>query len=363
MKIFTFKFYLYLAGLSLLLICLYCYVYLPQDHLSETESDGKQRETTSVSLRHECHQRKSVANMTNFASYPPNMKTFLYYRHCRHFPLLLHTPGKCGRPLSNDVFLLLIVRSSPGNYERREVLRKTWAQEREVKGRWVRRIFITGTTGGGFEKIRTNKLLKVEQEEHNDIMQWDLQDSLINLTLKQALVLEWLEENCKNAKFLFSGDDDEFAHTENIVEYLKSLGDDDGSKHLFTGYLLRDSRPFRDKHSKYFAPREIYHLDRYPPFCSGGGILMSRYTALVIHKTSQSIPLFPMDDVYLGIILAKAGLNLTAHPGVRTFGIKINSPDEFDPCFFKDLLLVHSFKPKDLFILWHRLHDPELKCL
>lgn len=309
-----------------------------------------------------CQQDLSAANMTDFDSFPTNLKDFLYYRHCRNFLMLQDCPDKCRQ--DEKVFLLFVIKTSPGNYERREVLRKTWAKERQINGLQLRRIFIVGTTDDGFEKIRTNKLLEAEQREHNDIIQWDIRDTHCSLTLKQVLFLEWLNKNCPNAHFLFDGDDDVFTHTGNIVEYLQSLGDDEGSRHLFTGFVRLNDPCVRLRQNKYFVPFQIYKPVLYPPYCSGAGILLSRYTALLMYRMSKSIPLFPMDDVYLGMILAKAGLNLTSHEGIKTLGYHIPSKnvDQLDPCFYKDLLLVHRFLPKELYTIWHRVHDPNLKC-
>ncbi|GLD49909.1 N-acetyllactosaminide beta-1,3-N-acetylglucosaminyltransferase 3-like isoform X1 [Lates japonicus] len=206
----------------------------------------------------------SAANISGFSSLPAGIKDFLYYRHCRHFPMLLDLPDKCGGvDKSADIFLLLVIKSSPVNYERREVLRKTWAKERSHNGVWIRRIFISGTMDSGFEKKRLNKLLELEQREYNDILQWDFSDTFYNLTLKQILFLEWMERNCPKARFLLNGDDDVFANTDNMVDYLQSLKDNDGSKHLFAGHLIQNVGPIRSSGSKYFIPAQA-HLPAKP---------------------------------------------------------------------------------------------------
>lgn len=312
-----------------------------------------------------CEQNASAANITGFDPLPANIKDFLYYQHCRHFPLLLDSPNKCGgADGSNEVFLLLVIKSSPSNYERREVLRKTWARDRQHGGAWIRRLFISGTTGEGFHKARMNKLLELEQQEHNDIVQWDFTDTFFNLTLKQVLFLQWRDKNCPNASFLFNGDDDVFAHTENMVRYLQSLRDDSGDKHLFTGHLIQNVGPIRESWSKYYVPVQVQESEHYPPYCGGGGFLLSRYTASVIHTMSQSVLIFPIDDVYMGMCLAKAGLRPSSHMGVRTAGLVIPSKklDELDPCFYQEVLLVHRFLPADLYLMWKRVNDPKLDC-
>ncbi|KAM3619138.1 uncharacterized protein V6R79_003601 [Siganus canaliculatus] len=312
----------------------------------------------------ECHQNKSAANVTDFDSLPDRIKDFLYYRHCRHFPMLLDVPDKCGGgENSSDVFLLLVVKSGPENYDRREVLRKTWAQERQHNGVWIRRIFLLGTSAQGFEKARLNKLLEHEQKEYGDILQWDFADSFLNLTLKQTLFLEWMERNCPKARFLFNGDDDVFAHTDNMVEYLQMLEDNDGSKHLFAGSLIGYIEPIRSSGTKYYVPVQVYEPKSYPPYCSGGDFILSGYTASVIYKMSQSIALIPIDDAYMGMCLAKAGLQPSSHMGVKTFGFDVPSKgDDLNPCFYKDILLVHRFLPARMYFMWHGIHDPDLNC-
>ncbi|XP_041799033.1 N-acetyllactosaminide beta-1,3-N-acetylglucosaminyltransferase 3-like [Chelmon rostratus] len=312
-----------------------------------------------------CEQNRSAASDTDFGSIPQSVQDFLYYRHCRHFPMLLDLPDKCGGASgSAEVFLLLVIKSSPENYDRREVLRKTWAKERLQNGVRIQRIFISGTTGTGFEKDSMNGVLKLEQHEHSDILQWDFSDSLYNFTLKQILFLEWMERNCPNARFLLNADDDVFAVTDNVVEYLQSLEDNNGNKHLFTGHLIQNVRPTALSWSKHFIPVQVQESGSYPPFCSGGGILLSGYTALVIYNMSQSIPILPFDDIYMGMCLAKAGLTPSSHNGVMTTSLYIPSSnvDEYDPCYYREILLVHRFLPAYIYLMWDRIHNPDLKC-
>ncbi|KAJ8374706.1 hypothetical protein SKAU_G00052860 [Synaphobranchus kaupii] len=194
---------------------------------------------------------------------------------------------------------MLVIKSSPWNYDRREVLRKTWAKERLQNGVWIRRVFISGTVGTGIEKHKLNKLMSLENREHHDILQWDFNDSFFNLTLKQVLFLEWMQKSCPQVRFLLNGDDDIFANTDNMVEYLQSLGDNDGSKHLFAGHLIRYVGPIRESGSKYFIPVQIQESNSYPPYCGGGGFLLSGFTARVIYNMSHIIPILPIDDVYM----------------------------------------------------------------
>ncbi|GAA6084458.1 N-acetyllactosaminide beta-1,3-N-acetylglucosaminyltransferase 3-like [Tachysurus ichikawai] len=312
-----------------------------------------------------CEQNMSATKIKGFFDFPLIIQDFLYYRHCRQFPMLLNLPNKCNIPKgSGETFFLLAIKSSPKNYERRSVLRKTWAAERWQNGIRIRTVFLTGTTGVGFEKKRINKLLKLENNKYKDILQWNFTESFYNLTLKQILFLDWMQNWCPTADYFLNGDDDVFANTENMVDFLKGQGNVDGSRHLYIGQLLLDSEPIRDNSSKYFIPEVIEAANMYAPYCSGGGYLFSRFTGRAIYQMSQSIPLMPIDDVYMGMCLKQAGLTPSDHQGVWADGLIIPSDkmDIYDPCHYKDIILGHKFLPHQIFLLWNEIHRKDLNC-
>ncbi|CAJ1064246.1 N-acetyllactosaminide beta-1%2C3-N-acetylglucosaminyltransferase 3-like isoform X3 [Xyrichtys novacula] len=361
---------------TLLLVAVFLmgfYVYLelidheivhPYKGLSNSGASTLAQNTPQKVSLSSCERNMSAASIQSFSSLPEHMQDFLYYQHCRHFPLLLDLPNKCGgADQSSEVFLLLVIKSGPENHERREMLRKTWAKERIQSGVWIRLIFLIGTTGSGFERKRLNKVVELEHSQYKDILQWDFTDTFCNLTLKQVIFLEWFERNCPKARFLLDGDDDVFVNTNNVVKYLQSLKDNDGSKHLFAGCQVWTG-PVRDSGNKYFVPVQLYESNEYPPYCSGGGFIMSGYTASVIYNMSKSIPLIPIDDAYMGMCLNKAGLSPSLHGGVKTFGVHFRSEhvDDYDPCFYKELLLVHRFLSEKIYFMWHSVNDPNLKC-
>ncbi|KAJ7987966.1 hypothetical protein DPEC_G00318740 [Dallia pectoralis] len=336
-----------------------------QQRESFYQSSPQITKNSSVFSWDRCARNESAANVSGFSSLPGHIQDFLFYRHCRHFPMLLDVPDKCGGPYkSSEVFLLLVIKSSPMNYDRRNVLRKTWAKERLQNGVWIRRIFISGTTGTGFENQNFNTLLRLENREHNDILQWDFNDTFFNLTLKQILFLEWMDKNCRQARFLLNGDDDVFANTDNMVEYLQNLKDNDGDQHHFSGELIYYLGPMRIPESKYYIPVQVQESEKYPPYCGGGGFLLSGYTAMVIYKMSHNITILPIDDVYMGMCLQKAGLGPESHFGIRTAGFHLPSQnvDAYDPCYYRELVLVHGFLPHQMYRVWHGIHDPDLKC-
>ncbi|XP_069864104.1 N-acetyllactosaminide beta-1,3-N-acetylglucosaminyltransferase 3 [Dipodomys merriami] len=305
-----------------------------------------------------CAPNASVARHPDFAAQPAHVRNFLLYRHCRDFALLQDAaPGKCAGP----VFLLLAIKSAPRNYERRQLVRQTWGRERQVRGAALRRLFLVGTEPDPHQARKVDRLLELEAHAHGDVLQWDFHDTFFNLTLKQVLFLRWQEARCTNASFVLNGDDDVFAHTDNMVAYL--LGQDP-DRHLFVGHLIQNVGPIRAPWSKYFVPRLLMAEERYPPYCGGGGLLLSRFTGRALRRAAPTLPLFPIDDVFLGMCLQRAGLRPAAHSGVRTAGLRAPAArlSSFDPCFYRELLLVHRFLPYEMLLMWDALSHPDVAC-
>ncbi|XP_075194271.1 N-acetyllactosaminide beta-1,3-N-acetylglucosaminyltransferase 3-like [Anomaloglossus baeobatrachus] len=311
-----------------------------------------------------CAENISVHNMPNFAKETQNFKDFLVYRHCRAFPLLLDSPMKCGGPSNEDVFLLLAIKTAPGNFERREAIRRTWGEEKTYNGAKVKRVFLSGVPRDKKQRKRMLQLLSTENEIFEDIVQWNFEDSFYNLTLKQVLFHQWVVHKCPGAQFIFNGDDDVFVHTLNVVTYLQSTKIHGKKRHLFVGALNEGMPLIREKHSKYYVSKEIFPAESYDPYCGGGGILVSSFTASSINQESPYIPLIPIDDAYLGMCLKRAGLTPGNHEGIRTLGINVpNNVDSFDPCFYQHMLMVHRFMPYEMLVMWKSLQITKHSCL
>ncbi|XP_063779183.1 acetylgalactosaminyl-O-glycosyl-glycoprotein beta-1,3-N-acetylglucosaminyltransferase-like [Pseudophryne corroboree] len=312
-----------------------------------------------------CIENDSIQSFPKFNMQTQNMKDFLTYRHCRSFQLLLDSPMKCGGPnASKDIFLLLAIKSSPANYERREIIRKTWGEEKTFGHAKVKRIFFIGVSRAQEDAKWLMQLLAIESQTYGDILQWRFQDTFYNLTLKQVLFLQWQNHRCPGVQFIFNGDDDVFVHTFNVITYLQSLENNGSHSHLFVGALNIGMPPVRENKTKYYIPKELFPGEIFPPYCSGGGILMSGFTSYSILRASEYIPLFPIDDAYLGMCLEKAGISPGNHQGMLPYGIRVPGAgmDSFDPCYYQDKLMIHRFVPHEILILWKTLQITKQHC-
>ncbi|XP_038662869.1 UDP-GlcNAc:betaGal beta-1,3-N-acetylglucosaminyltransferase 9 [Scyliorhinus canicula] len=293
---------------------------------------------------------------------PWNYRQYLWQKDCREFNQIINQKEKC-RKIQGEQLLLISIKSMVEEFERREVARKTWAQEGRVHNLQVRRLFLLGVPANQSSVASWSRLLEHESQMYQDILLWDFQDTFFNLTLKEIHFLKWFDQFCPDAEFVFKGDDDVFVNVENIADF---LADTDPKDDLFVGHIIYQALPIRSNKSKYYIPEMMYGQGIYPLYAGGGGFLMSGHTAKRLYHASKEVDLFPIDDVFLGMCLLRIGLEPLTHEGFRTFGIVRPSAaphmQMFDPCFYKELMVVHSLKVPEIWLMWSLLHDPKLNC-
>ncbi|KAM9085213.1 UDP-GlcNAc:betaGal beta-1,3-N-acetylglucosaminyltransferase 7 [Megaptera novaeangliae] len=306
-----------------------------------------------------CSANVNLTHQPWFQGLEPHFQQFLFYRHCRYFPMLLNHPEKC----SGDVYLLVVVKSVITQHDRREAIRQTWGHEQESAGRGrgaVHTLFLLGTASKQEERAHYQQLLAYEDRIYGDILQWDFLDSFFNLTLKEIHFLKWLDIYCPHVHFIFKGDDDVFVNPTNLLEF---LADRRPQEDLFVGDVLQHARPIRRKDNKYYIPGVLYSQASYPPYAGGGGFLMAGGLARRLHHACDTLELYPIDDVFLGMCLEVLGVRPTAHEGFKTFGISRNRNSRMnkEPCFFRSMLVVHKLLPTELLAMWGLVHG-NLTC-
>ncbi|XP_027625160.1 UDP-GlcNAc:betaGal beta-1,3-N-acetylglucosaminyltransferase 7 [Tupaia chinensis] len=271
-----------------------------------------------------CSANVNLTHQAWFQGLEPHFRQFLSYRHCRYFPW--------GRE---------------------------WAPAGGGRGA-VRTLFLLGTASKLEERAHYQQLLAYEDRIYGDILQWDFLDSFFNLTLKEIHFLKWLDIYCPNVPFIFKGDDDVFVNPTNLLEF---LADRRPQENLFVGDVLHHARPIRRKDNKYYIPGALYSKASYPPYAGGGGFLMAGGLARRLRHACDTLELYPIDDVFLGMCLEVLGVQPTAHEGFKTFGISRNRNSRMnkEPCFFRSMLVVHKLLPAELLGMWELVHS-NLTC-
>lgn len=298
--------------------------------------------------------------MHDFTSYPVLFQDFLQCMNCRSPPVLINQPNKCisgEREGDNPTFLLFAIKTTPGNFERRQAVRETWGRDGTYQsGARVRTVFLLGSSP--LDDPDLSPLLSFEARHFGDLLQWDFHESLLNLTLKMNMFLQWTLKYCPTVSFVFSGDDDVFVNTPALLRYLQSLEPPRGSR-LYVGHVINTANPLRDPKSKYYIPLSFYD-GPYPAYAGGGGFLISGALLQPLYSVSRVIPFFPIDDVYIGICSKAVGVSPEAHAGFLTFDIKEQDRDNL--CVHKNLILIHQRSPQQMKKLWKGIHSPLLTC-
>lgn len=272
------------------------------------------------------------------------------------YEYILNEPNAC---LLRAPFLVLLIAVDPQKTDAREAIRKTWGNEGIAGDLGFIRLFFIGVNNDTQRKGSKLQLtIMDESRQHHDIVQQDYRDTYNNLTLKTLMGMYWILKYCPEATYVMKTDSDMFVNTEYLIQnILKPKGQ--MTQNYFTGHLMRDFSPNRNKESKWYMPPELYPGARYPTFCSGTGYVFSSDIAQKIYVVSLSIPRLHLEDVYVGICLAKLRIEPVPPPNELLFN---HWRVPYSSCRYSTLITSHAFHPNELIQYWQHLqinkHNP-----
>uniref|UniRef100_A0AAV2KWK8 Hexosyltransferase n=1 Tax=Knipowitschia caucasica TaxID=637954 RepID=A0AAV2KWK8_KNICA len=256
---------------------------------------------------------------------------------------ILNEPLKCK---DSAPFLVLLIAAEPGQRDARDAIRQTWGNESSAAGLGFVRLFLLGK---GRSSLQSS--LEEESRTHRDIIQQDYQDTYYNLTIKTLMGMNWVATHCPHVNYVMKTDSDMFVNTEYLIQKLLKPELPPRQKY-FTGYLMRGYAPNRNKDSKWYMPPELYPSERYPIFCSGTGYVFSGDLAELIYQASLSIRRLHLEDVYVGICLAKLRIDPQPPPNEFLFN---HWRVSYSSCKYSHLITSHQFQPGELLKYWHHL--------
>lgn len=279
----------------------------------------------------------------------PSVAPINYYPH-----RFLTNSGKCNTIEKLDLFI--VVKSAMNNFGHRYAIRSTFGQENFIPGRIIKTLFFLGIDGLRDSVIQ--KQIEDEMIQFKDIIQIDFHDNYYNNTIKTMMSFRWLYEHCSTADFYLFTDDDMYISVNNLLDYVHDrtspivatrLGDDNNRKtsvieskdtHLFAGYVFR-SGPQRFKTSKWRVSLEEYPWNQWPPYVTAGAYVVSNKSMKMLYAASLFVKHFRFDDIYLGIVAKKIGLE-PIHCTQFYFHKKRYSKDGY-----RDVIASHGYSDHD----------------
>ena len=222
---------------------------------------------------------------------------------------------------TQKIFLLIMVFTSPAYFDRRSVIRQTWATDPSMETRW-KTVFLLGQTP---DDSVQNEYLEAEGVMHRDLIRGAQKENYYNLTLKTQMGLEWASKYC-DFQYLLKTDDDVFVNPYLLMDYLRKP--DTPKTKLYTGRCPDNARPFRE--GKYGVSFEEYNRTTYPAYCRGTYLLSSDVVHKLVEMFDVSKKNFKMEDVYIGLLVERmGGVKARQHPFFRFPEECKLSPDTF----------------------------------
>ena len=228
--------------------------------------------------------------------------------------IILQNPSLCSTT-SSKLNFVIYVHSFIHNWNRRQALRRTYANPKLFKNVRFQVIFFLGLS----KVIGVQEAIKKEFDEYGDIVQGDFIDAYRNMTLKAIFALSWLSNHCSEADYALKIDDDTFLNLFEMISVMqKNL---DGRLVVICPLWLNQSMPvLRDRKEcmKWCVSFRQFRASAFPQFCSGLSYTLSGALVRRLVEAVERTPFFWIDDVYITGLLMK---NVTDTEHVRFVSI------------------------------------------
>ena len=238
-----------------------------------------------------------------------------------------------------DTQFVVGIVTAPFQFAERFAIRNSWCKESHHGVKGVRCYFYSGMTSHPSD----NAFLQQEASLYNDIVQFDIADTYLNLTILQLQSFNWTMNHCPSMKFYVRTDADMFVNLNTVANrIIPSM-----PSSFAYGHVFRGAKPFRDPNHKYYLPRSVYSQPFFPPFISGCMCILSRDVLQTIVEGSETVrPIHYLDDAYYGQIMDRYGVLIVDDKKY----ISVNQLP-LNEVLNGNYAAVHRFSPVDLIVI------------
>ncbi|XP_073134152.1 beta-1,3-galactosyltransferase GALT1-like [Henckelia pumila] len=252
-------------------------------------------------------------------------------------------------PPQTELNLFIGVLSTANNLRRRMAVRRTWMQYPAVRtGQVAVRFFV------GLNKNHTvNKELWDEARTYEDIQVMPFIDNYSLITWKTIAICIYGTQ-VVSAKFIMKTDDDSFVRVDEVLNSLDRINVTHG---LLYGLIYSDLEPHREPDSKWYTTLEEWPHDKYPPWASGPGYVVSKDIAEAVSKKHREgqLKMFKLEDVAMGIWILDM-----KNKGLQ---VRYEKDDRIVYECIDGYVVAHRQSPGELLCLWKKIQEKNLtKC-
>ena len=250
----------------------------------------------------------------------------------------------CSEELGRDLLLVVFVFIRANDSDRRQLIRKTWAQDIKSDPR-SRLYFATGLSGDP----DVEEGLTQENDKFNDILQFGYYEEYYNCTIKATALLRWTTISCPFVKFMLKVDDDTLLLPKNLLEFIDKTEPDSILGHVAESPY---TKVFRETTSKWSISIEDYPESDYPEFIINSYLIPGIYIP-GLYKTAiyRCLPALPFEDAYItGIVAEKAGVRRSPMSNLRTTPCH---DLDFEKCSYHNIAInLRGFDVKNIWEVW-----------
>lgn len=266
-----------------------------------------------------------------------NLFHILQLNDTSHIPKLFAYKPRLLSPISIDMQshtkVAISVKSSIGNFQKRQQIRQTWASFNCRMSLEFSVLFVLGTN----DRLNTaereiQEQVATESAKYGDILQYDFHDNYYNNTYKVMSIMDYFVTNLAGVRFLLIVDDDYFVNPRILMETVSADFSEDEFHSFVGGFVWYENRPIRYKSNKWYVSYDSYPYEYYPPYATGGFILISNVMVKKFHKLLPFVQYLPFEDVLIGILLFK----------LKTYPTHMGNVFGSDTSFPPNLLAAHG---------------------
>ncbi|VDI28724.1 Hypothetical predicted protein [Mytilus galloprovincialis] len=214
---------------------------------------------------------------------------------------------------SDHIQLLLVVKSHLLNFGKREAIRKTWGNIKELR---VKTVFVVGYLQNMTDVVH------FESKLNKDIIILNVEDTYKNIVYKSIYSLICLSTLNIKAEFVHLVDDDRLVNAVNVYDVAKeSVTQSDVA---MLGYMFHATKPFRRETSNNYISWEEYPFVYFPPYIIGGTLLTNMKTVQVLAVAVQYVRIIQIEDVFIGIVATAFKINMRHHSGFLPYKKPVN---------------------------------------